>query len=158
MFLHKKIVFHFLSQKVTKFCSKKKKWKKIFLCKNNFGKYFFRKKKCFWILCPKKWLTSAVKKKTEKKYFFYKNKFRKNFFYKKKLQNIFLEKNIWKYFFGKKYLKIFFPLFSREGGQLSGKFGYICTSPPVRNIFKKTKKKITIQKNYIFRYSFFSSN
>ena len=107
----------------------KKKWKKIFLCKNNFGKYFFKKKKMFLNFLSQKVTNFCSKKKTnEKKYFFYKNKFGKNFFIKNKLENIFLEKKIWKYVFS---------LFSREG-QLS-------RGPIIRQIrVYPTPKKIVL--------------
>ena len=108
-----------------------------------FWKIFFYKKKCFWIFCPKKWLTSAVKKKMKKNIFFTKTNLEKTFFYKKQ---------IGKYFFGKKNLEIFFSLFSR-GGQLSGKFGYtlkcfIVTS----NLFSWQTKKNFFRRTLHFRH------
>ena len=57
IFLEKKMFLNFLSQKVTNFCSKKKKLKKnIFFTKTNLEKTFFIKKNCkifFWKLVVK---------------------------------------------------------------------------------------------------------
>ena len=107
LFLHKSICF-FLMQNLVTFWDKK--CKKYFY---NFGKYFFRKTKCFWVFCPKKWLTSEVKKQIWKKY---KKKYFRKKFEKKKYFGIFDPK---KYFW--RSLIIAPPLvktrnFSSKGG------------------------------------------
>ena len=84
-----KYFFHFLSQKVTKFCSKKKKERKYFYAKTILENIFLQKKMFLNFLSQKVTKFCSKKKKMKK--------------------NIFMQKQFWKiYFLEKKNVFEFF--------------------------------------------------